>query len=286
MPRRPIILALSLVLAITAALVVRNQIKVHQNRLKRAEQARARAEQAQARKSQIRALFQALQPVALANCTLERFGEPNDGGYLMCANLMDGAQAVYSYGISGYDKWGCDVSTRLKVRLHQYDCFDPNRPSCPTGDTVFHDECVGAETIVQEGRPFDTIVNQLTKNGDAGKRIVLKMDVEGAEWDSLLRAPDELFRQIDQMAIELHGSDDAKFLQVVRRLNQFFHVANLHFNNYSCTAEFEPFPTWAYEVLFVNKRLGVADPSKRAEIPHPLDARNDPKAADCQTPLR
>ena len=279
MPRRPIILALSLVLAITAALVVRNQIKVSQNRKKRAELA-------QVRPNQLRAMFQALQPVALANCTLERFGEPHDGGYLMCANLMDGVQAAYSYGISGYDKWGCDVSTRLKVRLHQYDCFDPNRPSCPTGDTVFHDECVGAETIVQEGRTFDTILNQLAKNGDAGKRIVLKMDVEGAEWDSLLRAPDELFRQIDQMAIELHGSDDAKFLQVVRRLNQFFHVANLHFNNYSCTPGFEPFPTWAYEVLFVNKRLGVADPGKRAEIPHPLDARNDPKAADCQTPLR
>ena len=279
MPRRPLILALSVVVAITTTLVVRNQIKVRQNR-------QQRAEQAQARQTQIRALFQALQPVALANCTLERFGEPNDGGYLMCANLMDGAQAAYSYGISGYDKWGCDVSTRLKVRLHQYDCFNPTRPVCQSGDTVFHDECVGAATTVQDGRTFDTILNQLAKNGDAGKRILLKMDVEGAEWDSFLRAPDELFRQIDQMAIEFHGSDDAKFLQVIRRLKQFFHVANLHFNNYSCTSGFEPFPTWAYEALFVNKRLGVADRGRRAEIPHPLDARNDPKAADCQTPVR
>ena len=279
MSRRPIILVLSVVVAITTALVVRNQIKVRQNR-------QQRADRAEARQAQIRALFQVLQPVALANCTLERFGEPNDGGYLMCANLMDGVQAAYSYGISGYDKWGCDVSTRLKVRLHQYDCFNPTRPVCQSGDTVFHDECVGASANVQEGRTFDTVLNQLAKNGDAGKRILLKMDVEGAEWDSFLQAPDALFREIDQMAIEFHGSDDAKFLQVARRLKQFFPVANLHFNNYSCTPGFEPFPTWAYEVLFVSKRLGVADSSKRAEWPHPLDARNDPKAADCQTPLR
>jgi hypothetical protein len=277
MPRRPLVLALALVLAITATLVVRNQIKVSQNRQKRAEQVAAR-------QLQQRALFKVLQPVTLANCTLERFGEPHDGGYLMCANLMDGAQAAYSYGISGYDKWGCDVSTRLKVRLHQYDCFNPTRPVCQGGDTVFHDECVGAATTVEEGRTFDTILNQLAKNGDAGKRIVLKMDVEGAEWDSFLHAPDELFRQIDQMAIEFHGSDDVKFLHAVRRLTQFFHVVNLHFNNYSCTSGLEPFPSWAYEVLLVNKRLGVVDPGTRAELPHPLDAPNNAGVPDCQKP--
>ncbi len=279
MPRRALILALAVVAAITSALVVRNQIKVHQNRQKRIAQA-------EARQTQLTALFRALQPVALANCTLERFGEPHDGGYLLCANLLDGVQAAYSYGISGYDKWGCDVSTRMKVRVHQYDCFNSTRPVCDGGDSVFHDECVGPVTTVEEGRPFDTILNQLAKNGDDGKRIVLKMDVEGAEWDSFLQAPDELFRLIDQMAIEFHGSDEEKFLRVVRRLKQFFHVANLHFNNYSCRSGLEPFPSWAYEALFVNKRLGVVDAGRRAEIPHPLDAPNDATAGDCQAPAR
>ena len=64
---------------------------------------------------QRQALFEMLQPVVLSNCQLERFGEAHDGGYLMCGNLLNGAQAAYSYGISGYDQWGCDVSTRLAV---------------------------------------------------------------------------------------------------------------------------------------------------------------------------
>lgn len=47
------------------------------------------------------ALLEDLQPVALANCELKRFGESNDGGYLLCANLLKDVQAAYSYGISG-----------------------------------------------------------------------------------------------------------------------------------------------------------------------------------------
>src|SRR5438067_13137387 len=57
-----------------------------------------------------RALFNELQPVRLANCELRRFGEANDGGYLLCGNLLHGVQSGYSYGISGYDGWGCQIS--------------------------------------------------------------------------------------------------------------------------------------------------------------------------------
>ena len=227
------------------------------------------------------ALFQMLQPVALSNCRLERFGEAWDGGYLMCGNLLEQVQAGYSYGISGYDQWGCDISTKRKVPVHQYDCFDTTVPACPAGNTSFHAECVGDTARTEEGRPFDTIKNQFATNGDSSKRIVLKIDVEGAEWSSLLSAPDEILGQIDQMAVEFHGLEDQKSLAVVERLKKFFEVAHIHFNNASCTVGMEPFPTWAYEVLFVSKRLAVVDPSRKVVGLHPLDARNIPFLFDC-----
>ena len=37
-----------------------------------------------------------MQPVPLANCTLERFGEKHDGGYLLCSNLLKDVSAGYS----------------------------------------------------------------------------------------------------------------------------------------------------------------------------------------------
>jgi hypothetical protein len=228
------------------------------------------------------ALYALLRPVALSNCQLQRFGETHDGGYLMCANLLEGVQSGYSYGISGYDKWGCDISTTHNVPVHQYDCFNTTVPACPTGRTNFHVECVGSTTSVDEGRPFDTIANQFAKNGDASKRIVMKIDVEGAEWDSFLTAPPEILEQIDQLAVEFHGVEDEKSVAVVERLKKYFEVAHVHFNNYSCSEGMAPFPSWAYEVLFVSKRLAVVGGSGQPASPHPLDARNMPLFRDCQ----
>jgi len=226
-------------------------------------------------------LIDLLQPVSLANCQLERFGEAHDGGYLMCANLLSEVQGAYSYGISGYDKWGYDTATKAGVRLHQYDCFDTRQPACPSADTVFHAECVAGVTKTEDGRPFDTMMNHLRRNGDSGKRLAMKMDVEGAEWESLLDAPDAVLESIDQLAIEFHFVHEERFVPVVERLKRFFHVAHLHFNNVSCLDGIEPFPTWAYEVLFVSKRIGEVDAERRVTLPHPLDALNNPRLPDC-----
>jgi len=232
------------------------------------------------------ALFEMLQPVALSNCRLERFGEAHDGGYLMCGNLLEKVQAGYSYGIDGYDGWGCDISTKHHVTVHEYDCFNTKPPTCAAGSTRFHAECVGDAARTEEGRPFDTIQNQFAKNGDSSKPIVVKIDVEGAEWSSLLSAPDEILEQIDQMAVEFHGIEEQKSLAVVQRLKKFFEVAHIHFNNASCVRGMEPFPAWAYEVLFVSKRLAVVDPSRKAGGLHQVDARNIPFFLDCQPRAR
>ena len=228
-------------------------------------------------------LFAELQPVALANCELKRFGEANDGGYVLCANLLGAVQAGYSYGISGYDGWGCQVSRQLKIRVHQYDCFDLHEPVCPGGATTFHAECVaGKPSTDEKGRPFETLENQIAKTGNARRHLVVKMDVEGAEWETFLQAPDSVFEQIDQLAVEFHGANRQRFADAIGKLKRFFYVANLHFNNYSCTAGMEPFPSWAYEVLLVSKRLGVPDPSGKRSDVSALNAPNNPKVPDCQ----
>ncbi len=79
--------------------VVRNQMKVHRGRQARAALLQQRHPVVQEPLSvvqQRRALFEMLQPVAISNCQLERFGEPNDGGYLMCGNLLGAVQSGYS----------------------------------------------------------------------------------------------------------------------------------------------------------------------------------------------
>ena len=297
MTRRRVAIIAAVLLLILVGAVVRNQIKVRRGRIARAAAMQQRhpvialpPEVARQRQ----ALFDLVQPVALSNCQLERFGEKNDGGYLMCANLLGGVQAGYSYGINGYDQWGCDISTKARVPVHQYDCFNTRAPSCRAGNTVFHAECVGDKTETIDGRPFDTVANQFAKNGDASKRIVMKIDVEGAEWPTFLSMPDEALDRIDQLSVEFHWEEDprlgwahdGRYVKAVERLKQRFEVAHIHYNNASCIGDLAPFPSWAFEVLFVSKRLAVVDPSRKAGGLHPQDARNNASLPDCQAGAR
>jgi len=228
------------------------------------------------------ALFDAIQPLKVTNCELQRIGEAHDGGYLVCGNLLGDVKAAYSYGISGYDGWGCEISRRWQIVVHEYDCFDLREPACPDGEPVFHGECVGTARAVQDGRPFDTIAGQFAINGDAGRPVIVKMDVEGAEWDAFLLAPNSVFEHIDQLVVEFHHVEDQKYVAAIERLKRYFDIAHVHYNNFSCDPALKPFPAWAFEVLFVNKRIAKTNGAPAEPGPIEQDAPNNPAAADCQ----
>jgi hypothetical protein len=230
-------------------------------------------------------LFSELQPVQLKNCALKRYGLGIDEGYLLCDNLLKNTRVVYSYGIDGRDGLGCEISTKLRVPVHQYDCFNLTRPVCETGSAIFHEECVaGATERDASGRLFDTIENQIIKNNDAGKTLLLKMDIEGAEWESLAATSDETLQNVDQIAMEFHKQQDKlKYIDLIQKLKTNFYIAHIHFNNFACTRGLDmPFPSFAVQVLMVNKKVGILDEGKRPVLPNPLDEKDNPKAPDCQ----
>jgi hypothetical protein len=230
-----------------------------------------------------RNLFATFAPSKLANCTLRRYGDSHDGGYLMCQNLMGDARAAYSYGIDGRDQWGCDVSEQLRTTVHEYDCFNLTRPVCARGAFQFHEECIGDQASIKERRPYDTLSNQIARNGDSGKHLIVKMDVEGSEWTSLLATPDSLLDSIDQLVVEFHGTESPTFVDTMEKLKRHFHLVHFHANNNACDRHLTPFTSWANEVLLVNKSVGVLDASGGAPaLPNPLDAQNTLAKRDCQ----
>jgi hypothetical protein len=228
-------------------------------------------------------LFAALTPVTLANCDLARYGAAHDGGYLMCRNLVERAAAAYSYGIDGRDEWGCQVARELSIPLHQYDCYNTTIPACPGTSAFFNAACVGPRSETIDGRPFGPIREQVARNDDTGKPLLMKMDVEGSEWVSFLATPDDVFRNVDQLVVEFHGVERPRFLVVVERLKEFFYIANVHINNFSCTAWMPPFPGDVFEVLFVNKQIAQLASTSRPTRHHALDAPNATWLPDCQT---
>lgn len=272
------------VLLVAIALVARNQYKVSTGRAGRPAAADAAMSRDAASRERRVALLAELQPVTLSNCELARVGGAYNGGYLMCKNLMAGTQTAYSYGIGTDDDWGCDVTLALKVPVHQYDCFAPTKLRCDGGVFKLNAECVGPRTETIDGRRFDTIANQIARNGDAGKKMLVKMDIEGAEWQTVLGTPDEVLAAIDQMPMELHGVSEPEVLDGLRKLKTHFHLLSVHFNNYACGGA-EPLPARAYQVLLVNKRIGVVGPPPPGSpTPESLMAPDNITQTDCQLP--
>ena len=231
----------------------------------------------------------------LKNCELKRYGSVSDGGYLLCGNLLVPKMVGYSYGISGRDSWGCDVSRALGIKIHQYDCFDTKKPTCSGGKFIFHPECVGPKKAMEDGRSYDTIQGHLIKNNDTKKQIVFKMDIEGAEWNSLLNTPENVLKNIEQLVVEFHVnwnsfSDEEKKkreieIKVFNKLAKYFYLVNIHYNNHACQSN-KPLPANVFEILYVNKKIGILDKNWDGAYHNinSLDAPNTSERPDCQIP--
>ena len=154
------------------------------------------------------------------------------------------------------DDWGCAVSKKYQGDDAAVPTASIQRVPFARAD-VWYSMTSASATDGNSGCRGRSIRSPIRSaaNGDAGKHLRVKIDVEGAEWASLMATPHAVFEQIDQIALELHGVQDARYLATVKRLKQHFHVVNLNANNQACSPEAAPFSSLASQVLLVNKRI-------------------------------
>lgn len=176
-----------------------------------------------------RRLVELLTPCANACARVSHYGgNRGDGVYLMCEDALQPAgtiSAALSFGVRDADKWGYDISMRLNVPVHGYDCFDAGpvvRRTVPLGvNATFHRHCIGARTETIDGRSFlsvDDIVRrhrlprssrQRRATGAAAARaashLLMKMDVEGFEFEAVPAMSPGVLRQFRTLVFEVHG---------------------------------------------------------------------------------
>ena len=238
-------------------------------------------------KSMRKTILEEFRPVSLKNCEFKRYGGRTNG-YNTCSNLLGEVESSYSYGIAGTDDWACDVTNQIPVPVHQYDCFDLTPALCKSKENQlfhFYPECLGGSNEIIDKRVYKTLEKHVSLNQDSQKKLLVKMDIEGSEWESLQAASDDLLQSIDQLSVEFHHPDKdliSKYF-LLRRLKKHFYITNVHFNNYACDQDVKPFPAWAFQVHFVSKRLAVLDNETRPEAyNNPLDTPDHLILPDCQ----
>eukprot|EP00746_Dinoflagellata_sp_MGD_P148173 gnl/MRDRNA2_/MRDRNA2_80426_c0_seq1.p1 gnl/MRDRNA2_/MRDRNA2_80426_c0~~gnl/MRDRNA2_/MRDRNA2_80426_c0_seq1.p1 ORF type:complete len:253 (+),score=36.92 gnl/MRDRNA2_/MRDRNA2_80426_c0_seq1:97-759(+) len=165
----------------------------------------------------------------------------------MCALDEDPSEyvAAYSFGIAGRDGWGEEVSRTIGVVVHQYDCTGYEaRPSCESPcRSVFHWECLTGLGLIQKYFPSNNLAGHLERNGHEHAKegqLLLKVDVEGAEWDVFRWASVTDLQKFRQIVVEFHHTYvnvlmDRKHLEArvaaMRNILQVFVVVHVHANN-------------------------------------------------------
>jgi len=218
--------------------------------------------------------------------TYERFGEDNDGGYVMCTDGLDkGLVGAYSYGVNGYDGWGMGIAHRYRLPLHEYDCTNAQHPAvCHGCNVVFHGECI-LENDGKAKPQFKTLTQQLAESGNAHAKdgsLLLKIDVEAAEWKVFAQEPIANLKKFREIVVEYHWinqeSNHALYAAAVKKMQDAgFAVAHLHGNNFG--GELVRFGEYSIpnvlEVTYTQKpATGCA-----ANIPYllPQDMPNNPR---------
>jgi len=175
----------------------------------------------------------------------ERFGEFNDGGYVMCMDHPEGApnlQVAFSMGVEHHDQWSEDVVNRLHIPVYQMDCTVSMAPA-GCADCHFFSKCLKSADGSQDSFPGRswTMAEALSNAGVAEapeRSLLMKMDIESSEWPIFERESVDLLRKFQQVIVEFHGlrteSKHEQYLKAMQTiLSAGFHVAHLHGNNYA-----------------------------------------------------
>ena len=186
----------------------------------------------------IREAAELLRPVTTSDLRLIRVGGDTDGGYIMMDPLI--AEGALSIGVGPDISWDIDVVGRgIPVVM-----FDPTirRPPAHLPGATFHRIGIGG---ADEGDLLTLPRLRELAGFGADQDLVLSMDVEGAEWESLRAAGSDSLRQYTQVTLELHGLDALEdeagaqlVLDVLGILNAHHKPVYVHGNNHDQLVNF------------------------------------------------
>ncbi len=212
---------------------------------------------------------------------LVRTGREHDGGYILLDDFHAG-DVAYSFGIRDDVSWDKDMASR------GYDVFmyDHTIDSLPEENPRFHWSRLGiADGVTQDDR-LKTLDELIHANHHEDKHnMILKMDVEGAEWGFLEQISSEKLSRFSQIALELHwilsGRNQATILNSLKKLNQTHQLVHIHPCNFGeyITVSGKNFPD-ILQVLYVRKGSYSCNVNYEVNLPLPIDNADRISAPD------
>jgi len=231
-------------------------------------------------------IIRLLSPMELRDARYVRVGKDYDGGYIMLDTFeTDKIEAAYSFGISKDASW----DEAIAVRGIDVFMYDHTIDTLPAQNPRFHFFKTGLAGF-QTGESLKTLDQLMAANAHEGNSsLILKMDIEGCEWDVLEQVSSERIGQFSQIVIEFHkltpfGSEASHrgTVQALEKINLTHQSVHVHANSVAV-------PVWIgglvlpslIEVTFVRRSdfAGRFEPGTR-RFPTELDMPTHPQWPD------
>jgi hypothetical protein len=203
-------------------------------------------------------------PFDVVDGAMKRYGRAEDGGYVIYDNPLSAAH-ILGYGVDKDVSFENELTEAWGIKATIFDHTIDEVP-LTSSNVTYVKEGIGAT----DAPPLFSLENHVKRFVPDGSNFVLKMDVEGAEWDVLRHAN---LSHVSQLIVEFH-EPTGDHTDVIQKINEQFYLVHIHGNN--CHNQ-----PWMYidrihimprylECTYVRKDLVTVVPSTR-KFPTPLD---------------
>lgn len=235
--------------------------------------------------SRLQRLTQRLQPIA-TGIELLRIGAESDGGYLIPDDLTE-ISACFSPGV---DQIASFEAGLLKYGIPSH-LADFSVDGVPEGISVasFTKKFIRANNNIES----ISLENWIKSKPEyvENKDLILQMDIEGGEYESILSTPNEILKKFRIAAIEFHNIEtwaQSDYFSIVEatfeKLLEIFYVVHNHPNNAMGIVNLNGFLTpRLLEITFLRKDRALSY-DKFMKLPHPLDRANIQSMPDLHFP--
>ena len=207
----------------------------------------------------------------------KRFGPTaGDGGYVILDSPL-GARHLLGYGVDKDVTFENQVTEKWGIEAHVFDHTITTLPQMNPRVTYVH-EGIGPT----DEAPLFSLATHVARYVPDGADYILKMDVEGAEWDVLATAD---LSRVTQLILEIHDLQ-VDHSEIIKKINEKFFLVHVHGNNHHN----QP---WIYidrvhrmprylECSWVRRDLVAGAKPSTTRLPGPLDIKCRPDVDELQ----
>jgi FkbM family methyltransferase len=218
-----------------------------------------------------------LQTYTVPGWELTRWGGTRDGGYILFSECAKMSDVLYTYGIGHSTTFETEYCNTTGNSAFAFDHTVRRLPHAHESINFVKEGVAGSKRD-----KMDSYENHYMKYG--GNAPLLKIDIEGWEYEVLDAIPQDLLAKSPIILLEVHDLNTrlTDFVRIIEKINQDFALVHIHPNNWGTTFNLDghEFPE-VLELSFVNKNFVPSLEKTVLSLPIPgIDRKNHSRRPD------